>query len=738
MALFDRTAPGIEGSVERVVYRSDDSGYTVLRLRVDGAPRIETVVGRLQPLTPGERVRFTGEWMVDPKHGRQFRAVTCLPLAPSTVKGIERFLGSGLIPGVGPVMAGRLVKRFGVDTLEVIRGEPERLAEVPGIGPKRARAIQKALIEKQAVKDVMVFLEAAGVSPAFAHRIHQRYGNEAIRLVSENPYRLAADVQGIGFLSADRIAGHLGVPESSPHRHEAGLLHVLEELAGEGQVFARAAELLPRAAELLGADLVDLESAAERLVLMGGVRREGRGDEARVYLPRLWEAEIAAARSLRQLLDAPAGALPVDADEAVRRAESRAGIELAPEQRRAFAALQEAKLLVLTGGPGTGKTTLLRGIADCLSELGLRVALAAPTGRASRRMAESTGREAATIHRLLEFAPRSRKFQRCRRNPLEVDLLIVDEVSMVDIELLAALLDALRPRTRLILVGDPDQLPSVGPGTVLADLLALGARLGPRAQVVRLTEIFRQARRSLIVTGAHDVLAGRVPRGGDRDAGADLFVIEREDPEECLATIEELVQRRIPARFGLHPIDDIQVLTPMHRGLLGAANLNGALRDLLNPGPGDEEGGVDRFRAGDKVMQVRNNYDLEVFNGDMGRVSAADPDGAWIEVRFPDRVLRYPAAEYDQLQLAYACSVHKSQGSEYPAVVLPLHTQHFVMLRRNLLYTAITRGRKLVVIVGSKRALGIAVRTDDRGLRNSALAGRVLGEAGGYSSAVEK
>jgi exodeoxyribonuclease V alpha subunit len=726
MPLFDRTAPGIEGSVERVVYRSDDSGYTVLRLRVDGAPLVETVVGRLQPLTPGERVRFNGEWMVDPKHGRQFRAVTCLSLAPATVKGIERFLGSGLIPGVGPVMAGRLVKRFGVDTLEVIRGEPGRLAEVPGIGPKRARAIQQALIEKQAVKDVMVFLEAAGVSPAFAHRVHKRYGNEAIRLVSENPYRLAADVQGIGFLSADRIAGHLGVPEDSPHRHEAGLLHVLDELAGEGQVFARAAELLPRAAGLLGADQAELEAAAERLVLMGGVRREGRGDDARLYLPRLHEAEVSAARSLRRLLEGKSGALPVDAAEAVRRAEARSGIELAPEQRRAFAAVQQAKLLVLTGGPGTGKTTLLRGIADCLSGLGLRVALAAPTGRASRRMAESTGREAATIHRLLEFAPRTRKFQRNRGNPLEIDLLIVDEVSMVDIELLAALLDALRPRTRLILVGDPDQLPSVGPGTVLTDLLALGARLGPRLQVVRLTEIFRQARRSLIVTGAHDVLAGRVPRGGERDGAADLFVIEREDPEECLAVIEELVQKRIPARFGLDPIEEIQVLTPMHRGLLGAANLNAALRDLLNPGPGGEDADSDRFRVGDKVMQVRNNYDLEVFNGDVGRVTAADGDGAWVEVRFPERAVRYPAVELDQLQLAYACSVHKAQGSEYPAVVLPLHTQHFVMLRRNLLYTAITRGRKLVVIVGSRRALGIAARTDDRAQRNSGLAERVL------------
>jgi exodeoxyribonuclease V alpha subunit len=731
MPLFDRTAPGIEGSVERVVYRSDDSGYTVLRLRVDGAPLVETVVGRLQPLIPGERVRFNGEWMIDPKHGRQFRAVTCLPLAPATVKGIEKFLGSGLIPGVGPVMAGRLVKRFGIDTLEVIRGEPDRLAEVPGIGPKRARAIQKALIEKQAVKDVMVFLESAGVSPTFAHRIHKRYGNDAIRLVSENPYRLAADVQGIGFLSADRIAGHLGVPESSPHRHEAGLLHVLEELSGEGQVFARTGDLLPRATELLGADRIELESAVERLVLMGGVRREGRGEDSRIYLPRLHEAEVSAARSLGRLLNGRTGPLPVDAAEAVRRAEAHSGIELAPGQRQAFVALQQAKVLVLTGGPGTGKTTLLRGISDCLAELGLRVALAAPTGRASRRMAESTGREARTLHRLLEFAPRTRKFQRNHQNPLEDDLVIVDEVSMVDIELLAALLDALRPRTRLILVGDPDQLPSVGPGTVLTDLLALGARLGPRLQVVRLTEIFRQARRSLIVTGAHDVLAGRLPRGGERDGAADLFVIEREDPEECLSVIAELVQKRIPARFGFDPIEDVQVLTPMHRGLLGAANLNLVLRDLLNPGPAGEDPGSDRFRVGDKVMQVRNNYDLEVFNGDVGRVTAADPDGAWVEVCFPDRAVRYPAVEIDQLHLAYACSVHKSQGSEYPAVVLPLHTQHFVMLRRNLLYTAITRGRRLVVIVGSRRALRIAVRTDDRAVRNSALAERVLEGARG-------
>jgi exodeoxyribonuclease V alpha subunit len=724
MALERDERPTVEGTVERVVFRNRDNGYTVLRLTVEGAPLLETVVGHFQPLDAGERVRFSGDWSVDPRHGRQFKAETCLPLQPATLKGIEKFLGSGLVPGIGPVMARRLVVRFSLETLEVIEHDPKRLAEVPGIGPKRAAAIRKAMIDKRAVKEVMVFLESAGVSPTFAHRIFKRYGNDAIRRVSENPYRLAADVHGIGFLSADRVASHLGVPDDSPHRAEAGLLHALDEISNEGHVFARQGELVPRAQALLDLDLEHVESALERLALMGGVRREGQGDDAAVYLPRLFRAEEEAAAGLARLLETRAAPLPIDPSEAVRRAERLSGIELAPGQRLAFDALKQAEVVVLTGGPGTGKTTLLRGLSACLGDLGLRVAQAAPTGRAARRMAESTGRDAKTIHRLLEFQPQTMGFERTAQNPLEDDVVVVDEVSMVDVELFAALLAALRKEARLILVGDPDQLPSVGPGTVLADLLELGRQGTERLAVVRLTEVFRQARASMIVTGAHDVLKGRDPRTGQKGQDADLFLIERDDPEACLEVIKELLSKRIPTRFGLDPLAQVQVLTPMHKGLLGATNLNRELQQLLNPASGDD--GL-RYREGDKVMQIRNNYDFEVFNGDIGRVTAIGRDPDWIEVSFPDRQgpVRYPAGELDQTQLAYACSVHKSQGSEYPAVVIPLHTQHYVMLQRNLLYTAITRGKQLVVIVGSKRALKIAVDNDSQTERSSGLTDRV-------------
>ena len=502
--------------MERVVFHNPTNGWTVLRLQTEEHAPVSTVVGQLQRLSPGEQVRFSGSWKIDPKHGRQFAAETCLPLAPATLKGIEKFIGSGLIPGVGPVMAERLVKRFGMDTLEVVERSAGRLAEVPGIGPKRAQAIQKAYLSNKSIKDVMVFLESAGVSPAFAHRIYKRYGTDAIRLVSDNPFRLANEVTGIGFLSADRIASHLGIPKDSSHRAEAGLLFALEEFASEGHLFAGQGKLIPRAEALLHIDSVDLERAVERLLLMGQVRREDTGDDAPVYLPRLFLAESNGAKLLATLLSTPAPPLPIDPDEAIRMAETEDRIELAREQRAAFYALADAKVMVLTGGPGTGKTTLLKGLASCLYRLGLKILLAAPTGRAARRMAEATGREAMTIHRLLEFTPKSMKFERNHARPLEGDMVIVDEVSMVDAELFTALLDALHPQTRLLLVGDPDQLPSVGPGTVLTDLLTLRGAAGNKLATVRLTEIFRQAQSSLIVTGAHDILRGRDPQSGER------------------------------------------------------------------------------------------------------------------------------------------------------------------------------------------------------------------------------
>jgi exodeoxyribonuclease V alpha subunit len=720
-------ASTIEGHVKRIVFYNPSSGWTVLRLEVDGSPIAHTVVGALQKLVPGEQIRFTGKWKIDPAHGRQFAAETCLAISPATVKGVEKYLGSGLVPGIGPKMATRLVKRFGVDTLEVLEHKPSKLAKVPGIGPKRALAIREALASKKAVRDVMVFLESAGITHTFAHRIYQRYGNNSIRVVSENPYKLASDVSGIGFRSADKIAGHIGIPENSPYRAEAGLLYTLEESAGLGNVFAHQNIVVECARTLLNIEITELENAVDRLVLMGKVRRAEKKLDAPIYLPRLYRAEEMATRSFVKLLSATSSPLSFDPATAVERAESQSGIKLAEEQRQAFFALRQAKIMVLTGGPGTGKTTLLKGLVDCLHSQKLNVAMAAPTGRAAKRVTEATGRAASTLHRLLEFTPRTRRFERNAKNPLDANVVVVDEVSMVDIELFAALLDALNPAAHLILVGDPNQLPSVGPGTVLADLLEISKSPNPQLKSVRLNRIFRQARSSLIVNGAHEILAGQKPLFGKKGESADLFMIERDEPEECLKTIKELVKTRIPSRFGFDSTTQVQVLTPMHKGLIGTTNLNVELQQLLNPGEGGISTRGGYFRVNDKVMQVKNNYDLEVFNGDIGQISAADTALEWIEVTYPERTVRYPATELDQLTLAYACSVHKSQGSEYPAVVIPIHTQHFVMLQRNLLYTAITRGKRLVVLVGSKRAVDIAIRNNKETRRNSGFVRRLRG-----------
>lgn len=716
----------LEGVVERVVFRNRENGWTVLRLSVPGNAPIQTVVGAFQEITPGENVRFSGKWVQDAKHGRQFRADTCLPLVPQTLKGIEKFLGSGLIPGIGPVMAERMVKRFGLDALEVIEHSPERLTEVEGIGRKRARAISKAMIEKREVRDVMVFLESAGVSPAYAARIYKKYGKRAIRLVNENPYRLASEVSGIGFVSADRIARHLGFPLDSPHRAEAGLLYTLEDASKEGHTFAPLEELLVRGERLLDIAVDKLEDALERLLLMGHVRMEGKNAGAHVYLPSLYAAETGAAQHLKRILDAPVKPLRLNPAEAAARAEALSAIQLAPNQRAAFDGLSSARVMVLTGGPGTGKTTLLKGLVACLVDQNLTVAMAAPTGRAARRMSESAGRDAVTLHRLLEYTPRTGVFERNEHNPLTHDVVVVDEVSMVDIELFAALLSAVKSRARLILVGDPDQLPSVGPGAVLGDLLGLDKRLGQALSIVRLTEIFRQAQRSMIVTGAHAVLHGQEPPTGEKGSASDLFWIEREEPEDCLSAIKEMVQKRIPTAFGFDPVVDVQVLTPMHKGLLGTNNLNAELKQLLNPRPQVVGTAQHRYSIGDKVMQVRNNYELEVYNGDIGRVVSADDEGEWVAIAFDDRVVRYPVSDLEQTTLAYACSIHKSQGSEYPVVVMPVHTQHFIMLQRNLLYTGITRGKKLVVLVGTRRALRIAIKNDSMAYRCSSLTDRVL------------
>lgn len=745
----------LEGALERITFTNQENAWSVVKLAVPGRRELVTAVGNLLGIQPGENLRLTGRWVKDRKYGEQFKVESYMTVNPSTVTGLRRYLGSGLVPGVGPVMAERLVERFGIETLDVIENAPERLAEVEGIGPVRSERIRAAWRDQRGVKEVMIFLQSLGISNAWAIRIFKQYRDRAIAVVREDPYRLATDVFGIGFRTADGIASSLGIPKDAPRRIEAGVMHVLGQIADEGHVFAPRARLVSEAATALDVDVALVETAIGSLATAGGIVIEsgslaaagGDGGEkeddagAAVFLRALHVAETGTASCLLTLARTPARPIAIDPAKAIAWFESTAGIALAPQQAEAIRRAFSSKVLVVTGGPGTGKTTLVNGIIRILEKKGRRILLAAPTGRAAKRMEEATGRPAKTIHRLLEFNPRpatakrpdqperasSAGFQRDAARRLETDLLVVDEASMLDIVLAHHLLRAVPDAAQIILVGDVDQIPSVGPGRVLADLIDSGV-----IEVVRLTEIFRQERASRIVESAHRVNRGEMPLVESGREEGDFFFFARSEPEEVLATLKTLVSERIPRKFGFDPMEDIQVLTPMHRGLIGASNLNTELQALLNPNGAALERGNRRFRVGDKVMQVRNNYDLEVFNGDIGRVDAIDPTDRRMNVRYEDRVVAYDADDLDELVLAYACSIHKAQGSEYPCVVIPLHTQHYIMLRRNLLYTALTRAKRLLVVVGSKRALAIAVgnaRVETRAtrlaerLRNSMPAG---------------
>ncbi len=729
----------LEGVLERVVFANEANAWSVVRLAVAGAREPVTAVGNLLGVQPGESLRLSGCWTDDPRHGRQFRVDSYATVVPATALGIERYLGSGLIRGIGKVMAARLVAAFGSATLEVIERQPERLREVAGIGPKRRADILGAWNEQRDIKEVMVFLQSHGVSTSYAIKIYKTYGSLAVRWVRDNPYRLATDIHGIGFASADRIAASLGISRLAPQRLEAGALHVLGEAADRGHLFLPRSRLVEEADRLLGAGRDAVEAAVTALAAAEQVETEPlrAADPAptamtapdgaavpvpdwAVYLKPLHAAEAGLAARVRALLAQPQLPLEIDLGRALEWFERGERLTLASQQRQAIRTGLTSKLLVITGGPGTGKTTLVRGLVRILTRKGQRVLLAAPTGRAAKRLAEATGSEAATVHRLLEFNPKSRAFDRNREHPLACDLLIVDEASMLDAVLAHHLLRAVPDAGRLVLVGDIDQLPSVGPGQVLADLIGSGA-----VEVVRLTEIFRQAERSLIVTNAHRVQSGHMPVLESLDKSGDFFFVERRDPEEALRTLTQLVAQRIPARFGLDPLEHIQVLTPMKRGLLGSANLNAVLRDLLNPsGPALSRGGHS-LRLGDKVMQVRNNYDLEVWNGDIGRVAAVDEENQRLQVVFDGRAVTYELAALDELALAYACSIHKAQGSEYPCVVIPLHSQHYMMLQRNLLYTGITRAKRLAVLVGETKALAAAIGNHRVNQRFTRLAERL-------------
>jgi exodeoxyribonuclease V alpha subunit len=714
-------AETLSGIIERVTSHSADSGFAVLRVLPNGRRGVVTVVGHLPGATAGEYVEAAGSWVQHRDYGLQFKADSLRTMPPHTREGIVKYLGSGLVKGIGPHFARKIVDVFGERTLEVIDESPTYLSEVKGIGARRIQRIRESWQQQKAVRGIMVFLQSHGVGTARAVRIYKTYGERALELVRANPYRLAADVWGFGFQTADELAQRLGIDRASPLRARAALRYVLQQLSTEGHVGYPEDAVIDRTAELTGIDRAVVAAAVEDGKREDDFVREPGGEEPWLYLKPLFMAELGVARSLHGLTAGPHPLAGIDAEAALARVESRIGLQLAPSQRDAIRQAVTRKVLVITGGPGTGKTTLVRGILEAFTAAGKRCALCAPTGRAAKRLTETTGREAKTIHRLLEFDAALGGFKHDRDRPLDLDLLVVDETSMVDVALMNKLAQAVPRRACLVLVGDVDQLPSVGPGTVLADVIASGA-----VPVVRLTEIFRQAGASWIVRAAHAVNHGEMPESAPAGQG-DFYFVEADDPPTILERIVTMVRERIPARFGLDPFRDVQVLTPMNRSELGTASLNARLQAVLNPPRGGPE--VERFgwtfRAGDKVIQTHNDYDKDVFNGDIGRVTEVNAHESELTVEFDGRSVVYDFGELDELALAFACTVHKSQGSEYPAVVIPLHMQHFMMLQRNLLYTGITRGKRLVVLVGSRKALSAAVQRRDSALRYSALARRL-------------
>jgi len=698
--------------VERITFHNADNGFSILRVKVHKMSNLVTMVGTFPGVVPGESFLARGHWVQHPRYGEQFQVISYQTVAPASEKGIEKYLGSGLIKGIGPVTAHRLVKHFGTDTLRIIEKEPDRLLEIGGVGTHRVEMICKAWEEQKDIRELMLFLQEHGVSPTYGVKIFRRYGREALVTVREDPYRLARDIFGIGFLTADRIAQKLGIAADSPQRLRAGLVYVLQECVEDGHVYLPRTRLLAEAAHTLEVPPENCIPALKVLrdeklcVLEPLPANSGEEDDEAVFLPQLHTAECGCARKLGELLRSRRELPSFAMEQALSWVQKVLGFTLAPAQVLAVRQSIEHKVSVITGGPGTGKTTLTKAIIRIYHRLKRRVMLLAPTGRAAKRLGETCGMEARTIHRALEFQPGGGGWKRNETNPLEVDVCIVDEVSMVDTVLMYHFLKALPPTATLILVGDVDQLPSVGPGCVLRDIISSAS-----IPMVVLSEIFRQSRRSLIVVNAHRVNSGRMPMlGYERGKPQDFYFFPEDDPECGAHTVVELCTQRIPQRFGFHPRDDIQVITPMHRGTVGATALNIALQNSLNPRGEELTQGGRAVRTGDKIMQIRNNYEKEVFNGDIGRVKLIDRENQEIIVSFEGRDVLYDFPELDELVPAYAITVHKSQGSEYPVVVIPLFTQHYPLLQRNLLYTALTRGKKMTVVVGNKRALAIAVK----------------------------
>jgi exodeoxyribonuclease V alpha subunit len=718
----------IKGQLERITYHNQENAYTIAKMKVGGRHDLVTVVGNLLSVSPGEVLKLKGEWHNHPKFGEQFKISSYESIIPATVKGIEKYLGSGLIKGIGPVMAKRLVTKFGLETLQVIETDTQRLAEVDGIGEKRIDMIKKAWDDQKEIREVMVWLQGNGVSPTYGAKIYKQYGRESVQIVQQNPYRLATDIFGIGFITADKIAEQIGIAKDSLIRAEAGILYVLHQLSDDGHVYYPYEPLIEECNKILGVErdiivkAIGTIALEKKIIIEDLCQEQYKENNKAVYLAKFHVCEVGIASRLKALMTYQKNLRAFDRDKAIEWVQQELKIQLAENQQQAVREAIDKKVMVVTGGPGTGKTTIINSIIKIYEKLGKRVLLSAPTGRASKKMSEASGHEAKTIHRLLEFSPKEGKFKKNEDTPLNADLIVIDETSMVDTILMYGFLKAVPREATLILVGDVDQLPSVGAGSVLKDIIDSGA-----IPTVRLNEIFRQAKESMIIVNAHRINNGEMPwftPYGNQPQ--DFYFFQIEEPEEVLVKIVELCRDKIPQKFGFKPIDDIQVLTPMHRGTVGSSNLNIELQKHLNPSQDEFIMGGKTLKIGDKVMQIRNNYDKEVFNGDIGKIIKHDREQHEVIVNYDGRAVPYEYTELDEIVHAYAVSVHKSQGSEYPVVVIPILTQHYMLLQRNLIYTGITRGKKMVVLVGTKKALAIAIKNNKPQKRYTLLRERLI------------